>query len=70
MSCERCAQDPCICQTTKKQQTWIITHCSAPGCGVTIRYNLVRGLGDPRCKWCQAGKAYNIRPGGSPLSHK
>ena len=65
MACVKCTNEPCTCQKTGEQKyTWMITHCITPGCGVAIRYRLDHGLSTALCKWCQAGTAYNVRPGG------
>ena len=62
MACQNCNNEPCTCHKKEDIPTWLITHCSTPGCEVAIRYRLDRGLGNPICKWCQAGVSHVTIP--------
>jgi hypothetical protein len=64
MVCNQCGEDPCACSASTSKlvvaSDWLVRQCVTPGCTVMIR-SRVTNLGNPHCKWCQAGTAYYVR---------
>ncbi len=60
---------------TNNPRTWLLHHCTTPGCTAVIRALPGQQPPDGRCRWCRGGSAYNLnqietRPGNGPLLSK
>ena len=64
MECVNCGHEPCTCTAAKgdkPKRLWTVAYCQERGCDVRIR--VLPGVEyNPRCKWHQAGTAYNAKP--------
>lgn len=60
MTCFECAKEivsyPCACGYQPRglvvRQSWLIQHCSRPGCTTAIRVRYGQQEATPVCKWC------------------